>query len=119
MSSFLLVGIGAAFGGMTRYGLSAFIKRRCPTDFPVATFFINLSGSFLLGFLISSGASEIWQLLLGTGFMGGYTTFSTFKVENIELHLQKKTAVMSSYLLLSYTLGLGCAAVGMFLGQIV
>ncbi|WP_099221551.1 fluoride efflux transporter CrcB [Listeria costaricensis] len=119
MMSFLLVGLGAAFGGMTRYGLSTFIKGKWPTNFPVATFFINLTGSFLLAFLISSGASETWQLLLGTGFMGGYTTFSTFQVENIELHLKKKTAVMSSYLLLSFGLGLGCAALGLFLGQFV
>ncbi len=118
MLNFLLVGIGAAFGGMTRYGISVWMKNKWKTDFPWATFLINLSGSFLLGLLVSSQLSDLWQLLIGTGFMGGYTTFSTFKVESTELYLQKRTGILSVYMILSYGLGISFAGLGFFIGSL-
>ncbi|MBC1419540.1 fluoride efflux transporter CrcB [Listeria fleischmannii] len=118
MLNFLFVGIGAAFGGMTRYGISIWMKNKWKTNFPFATFIINLSGSFLLGLLVSSELATLWQLLLGTGFMGGYTTFSTFKVECTELYLQKKAKILTAYISLSYVLGISFAALGFFVGSL-
>ncbi|EUJ28199.1 camphor resistance protein CrcB [Listeria floridensis FSL S10-1187] len=116
MLNFLIVGFGAAFGGMTRYSLTVFLKKKWKSDFPWPTFLINLSGSFLLGFIVSSGLSSLFVLLLGTGFMGGYTTFSTFKVENIELYRRKEFRKLGSYLLFSYGFGLLAAFLGILLG---
>ncbi|MBF2480568.1 fluoride efflux transporter CrcB [Listeria seeligeri] len=114
--NFLLVGFGAALGAMLRYGISVFVKSKWKTNFPYATFFINITGSFLLGFLVSSAIGPAWQLLLGTGFMGGYTTFSTFKVESMELKWKANYRVLFSYLGLSYIFGLVAAFVGMMVG---
>ncbi|MBC1535132.1 fluoride efflux transporter CrcB [Listeria sp. FSL L7-1485] len=114
--NFLLVGIGAGLGAMLRYGISILIKSKWKTNFPYATFFINITGSFLLGFLVSSAVGPVWQLLLGTGFLGGYTTFSTFKVESMELKWKANFRVLFSYLGLSYVLGLIAAFTGIMIG---
>ncbi|EAC9043052.1 fluoride efflux transporter CrcB [Listeria monocytogenes] len=114
--NFLLVGFGAGLGAMLRYGISIFVKSKWKTNFPFATFFINITGSFLLGFLVSSALGPDWQLFLGTGFMGGYTTFSTFKVESMELKWKTNYRVLFSYLSCTYVFGLVAAFIGIMLG---
>lgn len=114
----VLVACGAVLGVLTRLLLSNWIKRKWPMDFPLATFLINLTGSFLLGLLVGSGADSHMQLLIGTGFMGSYTTFSTFKLESIELHLKKKHTTLFSYLGLSYACGILLAGLGILLGHL-
>jgi CrcB protein len=111
-----LVAIGGFFGAMSRFGLSGWIKKRISTLFPVATLIINLIGCFLLGVIFGANFTSDWRLLFGTGFMGAFTTFSTFKLENIQLHMNKKWNVLILYLLLSYTLGILLAFAGMKLG---
>ena len=113
----LLVAIGAIFGVLARFLFSSWMKKRWQMEFPLGTFLINLSGSFLLGLLIGSGADRHMQLLIGTGFMGSFTTFSTFKLENMELRLKGKYPTLIWYLGLSYILGIGLAGVGMWLGH--
>jgi len=98
---YLLVFAGGSFGAVCRYALSTFIKRISSTEFPVSTFLINLIGSFLLGILLSSQIGTNYQLLLGTGFMGGFTTFSTFQVENITLFHKKQYVMLFLYSSLS------------------
>jgi len=111
------VALGAIFGVLARFLLSRWMKKKWPMDFPLSTLIINLTGSFLLGLLVGSGASSQWQLLLGTGFMGSYTTFSTFKLENMELHLKQQHKVLIGYLCLSYVAGILLAGVGLWLGH--
>ncbi|HET9425317.1 MAG TPA: fluoride efflux transporter CrcB [Gemmatimonadaceae bacterium] len=86
----LLVGLGGAIGSMARYGVGTFVQSRAGAEFPVATLLINVSGSFLLGFLMklsldTAGVSPGVQLLLATGVCGGFTTFSTFAYESVVL----------------------------------
>ncbi|CAK21520.1 fluoride efflux transporter CrcB [Listeria welshimeri] len=114
--NFILVGFGASLGAMLRYGISVFVKSKWKTHFPYATLFINVTGSFLLGFLISSALGPVWQLFLGTGFMGGYTTFSTFKVESMELKWKTNYRVLFSYMGFTYVLGLVAAFIGLMVG---
>src|SRR4051794_14494253 len=114
MLNIALVAIGGFFGAMSRFGLSNLIKERYPSTFPFATLTINLLGSFLLGFLFGANVSRSWGLFLGTGFMGAFTTFSTFKLENIQLFVQRKWKVLGLYLAISYTLGIFLAFIGMW-----
>ncbi|WP_342045791.1 fluoride efflux transporter CrcB [Bacillus sp. OTU530] len=115
----LLVAIGGFFGAISRFGISNWFKTRYPSSFPIGTLLINLLGSFLLGYIIGKGIDESWQLLFGTGFMGAFTTFSTFKLENIQLYANKKWKALALYLGISYTFGILLAFLGMKLGHIL
>ena len=86
MKNFWAVAIGAAIGGVSRYYLSLVATERLGDALPWATLIINVTGSFVLGFLMrfalaSPSTSMELRLLLATGLCGGYTTFSTFSYE--------------------------------------
>jgi fluoride exporter len=83
---FWAVAVGAAAGGVSRYYLGGLIQQRAGPDFPLGTLVINITGSFLLGFIVryalqTEMISPTMRALLTTGFCGGYTTFSTFSYE--------------------------------------
>jgi len=87
---FLVVAVGGAAGAMTRYGLTLFVATFWKRDFPLATLLINVSGSFILGLFATFAAERasidpMWRLLIATGFVGAYTTFSTFEYETERL----------------------------------
>src|SRR5260221_4582925 len=90
MSRFLVVAIGGALGAVSRYGVALLVAAFWRSDFPLATLLINVPGSFILG-LFSTFAAErtaldpMWRLLVATGFVGAYTTFSTFEYETQRL----------------------------------
>lgn len=113
---FLMVFIGGSLGAVCRYAVSIQMKRMISTEFPLATFLINLLGSFLLGLLIASPLESMMRLLLGTGFLGGFTTFSTFQVENISLYLKKNYRTLLIYVMLSVGLCILFAYFGLLLG---
>lgn len=87
MTSLMYVAIGGAFGSMCRYLATIAISQHTSGDFPVATFVINILGSFLMGMwiagmagLMPSKAKDL-HLLFAVGMLGGFTTFSTFSFE--------------------------------------
>ncbi|OTW69323.1 camphor resistance protein CrcB [Bacillus thuringiensis serovar roskildiensis] len=114
----LLVAIGGFFGAITRFAISNWFKKRNKTSFPIATFLINITGAFLLGYIIGNEGSTSWQLLLGTGFMGAFTTFSTFKLESVQLLTLKKFSTLLLYVSTTYIIGILFAFLGMKLGGI-
>ena len=90
MDRYLLIAAGAAAGGMLRYAVGTAITQRVGgAQFPLGTLLVNLSGCFLIGLLMTvlerSQASQSWGLLLVTGLLGGYTTFSSFGWETYVL----------------------------------
>lgn len=107
------VGIGGAAGALLRYIISEFFKRpgiKKGRIFPLATWLINVSGSLLLGILYALSAEDhlsgqLW-LLLGVGFCGGYTTFSTFGKEVIDLLLERYWKAACLYVVTSLILSL-------------
>lgn len=111
-----LVALGGFFGAIARFGVSNWFKKRTSSPLPLGTLFVNLLGAFLLGLIIGKGLSPTWQLLLGTGFMGAFTTFSTFKLENIQLHSGRKWKMLIVYLGITYSLGILLAFLGMKVG---
>ena len=85
MNRYLAVMLGGAVGSVARYAISLAIMGRYTGPFPIATFLINVTGSFLIGFamtLIPGRAAPYLRPLLVTGVLGGYTTFSAFEWES-------------------------------------
>jgi len=90
VTRFLVVAAGGAAGAVARYGVTLFVATFWKRDFPLATLLINVSGSFILGFFATMAAERaaidpMWRLLIATGFIGAYTTFSTFEYETERL----------------------------------
>ncbi|MEO8285834.1 MAG: fluoride efflux transporter CrcB [Chloroflexota bacterium] len=90
MNEFLLIGAGAVAGANVRYWLTNYFLQRFGASLPYGTIFINITGSFLLGFALVVLADRFvddttYRLLIGTGFMGAYTTFSTFSYDTMVL----------------------------------
>jgi CrcB protein len=86
MTKYLMVGLGGFLGAIARFWLGGAIDSRTGSRFPVGTFVINITGSFLLGLIVtvlSENAhwSPNWRYLIPIGFIGAYTTFSTFEFE--------------------------------------
>jgi len=86
MANIIIIGIGGFLGAISRYGVALWIGQRWGRGFPLGTFVINVSGSFLIGLLMSLLTERFmvnpqWRLLLVVGFLGAYTTFSTFEYE--------------------------------------
>ena len=86
MIRYLLVAIGGGTGALMRYLAASAIVKRFGGGFPLGTFIINVTGSFLIGFLMTILTERFhvdpnWRLLLVVGFLGGYTTFSSFEWE--------------------------------------
>ncbi|SDM16754.1 fluoride efflux transporter CrcB [Sediminibacillus halophilus] len=114
---FLLVGIGGFVGAIARFAISQLIKQNYRFSIPAAIVFVNITGSFLLGLLNGLQVSTYILLLMGTGFCGAFTTFSTFKLEAVQLHLRKQKNAFIFYILLTYIGGITLAFAGYRLGM--
>ncbi len=110
LTKILSVAFGGAIGAVARYGLNLlFAKTFAP--FPFATFFINVTGSFLIGFLLillqdKFPTNENLRLVIIVGFLGAYTTFSTFEFETFELIQTRQLLWAIFYVSLSFAVGL-------------
>jgi fluoride exporter len=116
----LFVGAAGSIGALARYLLGRFIAERVTSQFPLGTFVINITGAFVIGLLSALLAhkliSPIVQLTLATGFLGGYTTFSTMSWEGMQLARSGSTRTSIIYLGGSLLCGLAAAALGLALG---
>jgi fluoride exporter len=115
MPSILLVVFGGFFGAISRYFISSWAKKKFNASFPVGTITVNLVGSFFLGYFFA-GSFEMIYSLLGVGFLGAFTTFSTMNVEAVQLFLKKKTIIAIVYLILTYFFGVLLAFIGFYIG---
>lgn len=108
----LLVGVGGFAGSAARYLTVVSLEKKLNAVFPYGTLTVNIAGSFLLGIVLAwisgkSGQSgESWRLLIGTGFCGGFTTFSAFAAENVSLFDQRLASTALLYILISVVGGL-------------
>jgi CrcB protein len=84
----LLLALAGGLGAAARFALDGAVRARWPSEFPWGILLVNLLGSFLLGVLtglVLDGADDAWRLVLGVGFCGGFTTFSTAMVDSVRL----------------------------------
>lgn len=119
----LLVGAGGALGSMARYGVHLLLSRIFSNPLPAGTLTVNLLGSFLIGLLfglsqkasvpLSAGA----MLFLATGFCGGFTTFSSFALENLQLVDKNFSALSLLYSGLTIFCGLLLCKVGIWVAS--
>jgi CrcB protein len=114
-----LVGAGGFLGSVARYVASRTIGSRLDHLFPFGTFIVNITGCFLLGIVIGlttrhGTAGDSWRAFLGIGFCGGYTTFSTFAMENFNLLDQKLAATAALYIMASVACGIMAALAGLW-----
>nr|WP_312577573.1 fluoride efflux transporter CrcB [Sedimentibacter sp.] len=109
---YLLAAIGGALGGLTRFTVGIRISERSHSNIPVGTFIINVTGAIFLGIFSSIGLNEKMYALIGDGFLGAYTTFSTFMYEGFELFQDNEKMNASIYILGSLVLGV----IGYFTG---
>jgi CrcB protein len=119
----LLVMFGGALGAYTRYALGGWITAHTGAVFPWATLLINVTGSLVLGIFVGVRDSDhftlspAWTPLFAIGFLGGYTTFSTFTVETMHLISLRSYLLASANVLGSVALGLLAAGLGLVLGR--
>ncbi len=111
---FFMVGLGGAIGSMLRFAVGLLFINKL---FPLATFLINIIGSFFIGLIIGfvikhESIDNNWKLFLATGICGGFTTFSTFSFENLQLLQQGKILLSMFYILGSVVLGITAAWMG-------
>jgi CrcB protein len=120
---FCLVVLGGAAGSLARYGIGEWLNPG--HELPVGTLLVNVTGSFALGALLAvlalrgddSGARREARLLLGTGLLGGYTTYSALAVETETLLRDGRVALGTAYAIGSVVLGVLAAAAGASAGR--
>ena len=120
----LAVALAGALGALARYGLDGLIARRAPGAFPWGTFAINVSGSLVLGLLFTVFterlAVDAWiRSGITIGFLGAYTTFSTWMLESHRLAEEGEDGMAVANLALSLGVGLGAVALGRQLGRLL
>lgn len=112
---------GGAAGTLARAGLAETVPRT-PGAWPWATFIVNLAGAFVLGWLLTrlaerTAPSRYWRFLLGTGFCGALTTFSTFQLETFEFVRRGDIALAIGYPVASIGAGMALATAGVVLAR--
>jgi fluoride exporter len=124
MQAYLAIAIGGTLGCWARYFMTNMIQAIFGRDFPYATLSINVLGSFLMGFLFVLTlerllVSPFLRIGVLTGFLGGFTTFSTFAMETLLLAEQGESAKAAVYVLLSTLFGVAAALGGAYLARLL
>lgn len=119
---FLWIGLGGFAGAIARYVVGDWCVRRFGSRFPYGTFIINITGSLLIGFIVTyldarSQLSAAWRYAIPVGFIGAYTTFSTFELETLRSIEAGWEAMAFLYALLSLTVGFAAVWAGAALAR--
>jgi len=122
MTNILIIGIGGFLGAAARYGAALWIGQRWGRSFPLGTFLINVSGSFLIGLLMTLFTERFmvnpqWRLMLVVGFLGAYTTFSTFEYETGALLKDGEWMIAGLNVILSVFAGFAALKLGEMLAK--
>jgi CrcB protein len=124
MMKYLWVGLGGALGSIARYVVGLVVYERMGTRFPYGTFVINISGCFVIGLVLTVlddrlGLSPAWREALAIGFVGAFTTFSTFEYETLRAVQHGHAATALTYVAGSVVLGFVAVWAGATVGRVL
>lgn len=126
MSAFLksvIIFVGAGIGANARYWFGGWVADRWGTTFPWGTFAVNMTGSFIIGVILGAMSETPtplgWRLFLAVGLLGGYTTFSTFSFETLELVRERSYGLAAANMAASVAVGLLAAFLGLVLARVL
>jgi len=122
MEKFLLISAGAVLGANARYWIADWAAQKIGAGFPYGTMIINFTGSLLLGFFLTLATDRLmidprWRLLIAVGFLGAYTTFSTYTYESFNLIFKGQWVPGLINLFGSSILGILAVGIGVYLGK--
>jgi CrcB protein len=121
---YICVALGGALGAMARFALGSFVGNRMGSQWPYGTFIINVSGSFAIGVIMTILAehthlSRNWLYLVPIGFIGGYTTFSTFEFETLRLIQDGQVIYAAMNVIVSVFAGFAMVWLGVVAGKML
>ena len=124
MLKYVMVGVGGCLGSILRFWLGTYIGSRMGTRFPYGTFVINITGSFLIGIVYAfmtarTQWSPNWRYLIPIGFIGGYTTFSSFEYETLLTIQAGQVGLGLLYVVLSVVVGFVAVWGGVVMGRAI
>ena len=117
-----MIALGASLGANARYLVGMLVAAQMGTEFPWGTLIINVTGSLVIGFFLTLISEQLtvnplWRLFFATGFLGGYTTFSTFSFECIDLLREGAVLEAAAYVAASVVGGIAAAFIGIVAGR--
>lgn len=122
MKIFIAIGAGSFIGGVLRYLIAEYVQAKQVATFPLGTLTVNLIGSLLIGIVYGlaekANLTQEWRLFIATGLLGGFTTFSAFSMETVELLRDGHFVSAAAYITLSVLLGLFCVYIGISLNKL-
>lgn len=124
MQKYFWIAIGGSLGSLARYWVGATIASRMGTKFPYGTFVINITACVIIGFFLAflgsrTGLNPAWRFLIPVGFVGAYSTFSTFEWETFSTLRTGSLSVAGLYVVLSIVLGLVAVWCGVLIAGVM
>jgi fluoride exporter len=124
MNKYLMVAIGGALGSVLRFWVGDYVSNRMGTRFPYGTFIINVTASFLVGLILTLLAdrahwSPNWRYFIPIGFIGGYSTFSTFEYETFRTFQDGEVLMAGLNIVLSVIVGFVSVWLGVITGRTI
>ncbi|MGA8231235.1 MAG: fluoride efflux transporter CrcB [Candidatus Acidiferrales bacterium] len=124
MTKYWLVAVGGAIGSVLRFWVHNFVGERVGGRFPWGTLVINVSASFLIGLVVAflaqrNGWSANWVYLIAVGFLGGYSTFSTFEYETLRVAMDGEILIAGLNVALSVVVGFVAVWLGVITGRAI
>jgi CrcB protein len=120
---YLVIGLGGFIGANARYIIGSWAAQKWGTSFPYGTFIINITGCFILGLFatltLRYAWNDYWRLLIAIGFVGAFTTFSTFEYESLQLASEGSLAGAALNILGSVILGFLAAFLGVVIARLL
>lgn len=118
LKNLLVIGLGGMIGSMLRYSVTILVGQHA---FPVATFIINVIGSFCIGIIFGLAlhyfSSNTVRLFLATGICGGFTTFAAFSIETVQMLHLEKYLLAATYVTASIILSIAAASLGFYISK--